>query len=85
MTIKKQIPSLSKLYTVYEEVPENFFHETDSDSFFYHIILDIAGSISELFKLPMVPTRKVLLSNYFSFATSKINKDSLLKRRCQVH
>ena len=42
MSVKKQIPSLSKLYTIYEDVAENFLDETDVDSYFYHNILDIA-------------------------------------------
>ena len=42
MSVKKQIPSLSKLYTIYEEVPEKFLDETDVDRYFYHNILDIA-------------------------------------------
>ena len=42
MSVKKQISSLSKLYTIYEEVPESFLDETDVDSYFYHNILDIA-------------------------------------------
>ena len=42
MSVKKQIPSLSKLYKIYEEVPENFLDENDVDSYFYKNILDIA-------------------------------------------
>ena len=42
MSIKKQIQSLSKFYTIYDEVPESFLDETDVDSYFYHNILDIA-------------------------------------------
>ena len=42
MSIKKQIPSLSIFYTIYEEVPESFSDETDVDSYFYHKILDTA-------------------------------------------
>ena len=34
MSIRKQIPSLSKLYTIYEEVPESFTDETEVDGFF---------------------------------------------------
>ena len=41
MSLKKQIPSVSKLYTLYEVVPENFLDETNVDSFFINI-LDIA-------------------------------------------
>ena len=35
MSVKKQISSLSKLYTIYEEVPESFLDGTDVDSYFY--------------------------------------------------
>ena len=42
MSIKKQIPNLSKLYTIYEEVLESFMDETNVDSYFCQNILDIA-------------------------------------------
>ena len=42
MSVKKQIPSLSKLYTIYEEVLERSLDGTNVDSYFYHNILDIA-------------------------------------------
>ncbi len=41
MSIKKQIPSLINLYTIYEEISEIFLDETDVDSYFYHKILVI--------------------------------------------
>ena len=34
MSAKTQIPSLSKLYSFYEEIPEQILDETDVDSFF---------------------------------------------------
>ena len=68
MYIKKQIPSLRKLYTKYEEVPESFLDETVVDSYFYHNILDIALIEKKLFDLAKIPTKKFLLSNSFSFA-----------------
>ena len=34
MSVKKQIPSLCKLYSFYEEKPEEFLDETDVDSYF---------------------------------------------------
>ena len=42
MSIKKQILTLSKLYTFYEEVPESFLEEIDVESYFCRNILDIA-------------------------------------------
>ena len=32
---KKQISSLCELYSVYEEIPEEFLDETDVDSYFF--------------------------------------------------
>ena len=34
MSVKKQIPSLCKLYSFYEGIPEEFLDETDVDSYF---------------------------------------------------
>ena len=42
MSVKKQIPSLCKLYSFYVEIPEEFLDETDVDSCFYHNIFDIS-------------------------------------------
>ena len=44
MSVKKQTPSLSKLYSFYEEKPEEFLDKTDVDSYFYHNIFDIPQS-----------------------------------------
>ena len=35
MSTKKQISSLCKLYSKYEEIPEEFLDETDVDSYFF--------------------------------------------------
>ena len=69
MPVKKQISSLSKLYTIYEEVPESFLDETDVDSFFYHNILDIALIDNRIVRVSKGSNKKNLLSNFFSFAT----------------
>ena len=42
MSVKKQFPSLCKLYSFSEEIPEEFLDETDADSYFYHNIFDIS-------------------------------------------
>ena len=43
MSVKKPIPGLSKLYSFYEEIPEEFLDETDV-SYFRHKILHISQS-----------------------------------------
>ena len=42
MSVKKQIHSLCKLSSFYEEIPEEYLDETDVDSYFYHNISDIS-------------------------------------------
>ena len=44
MSVKKQIPSLCKLHSIYEEIPEVFLDKTDVDSCFYHNVFDICQS-----------------------------------------
>ena len=44
MSVKKQFPSLCKLYSFYEEIPEEFLDKTDVDSYFYYNIFDISQS-----------------------------------------
>ena len=68
MSIKKQFQSLSKLYTIYEEVPESFSDETDVDSYFYHSILDIALIHNRIVRVSKGSNKKLLLLNCFSFA-----------------
>ena len=42
MTDVKQSPNLCKLHSFYENTTEEFFDETDIDSYFYHNIFDIS-------------------------------------------
>ena len=44
MSTKKQISSLCKLYSIYEEIPEEFLDKTDADGYFFHHILDFSQS-----------------------------------------
>ena len=44
MSVKKQIPSLCKLCSFYEEIPEEFLDETDVHIYFYHNTFDISQS-----------------------------------------
>ena len=44
MPVKKQIPSLCKLYAISEELPAEFLDETDVDKCFYHNIFAVSQS-----------------------------------------
>ena len=67
MSVKKQIPSLSKLYTIYEEVLENFLDETHFDSYFHHNTLDIALIDNKIVRVSKVSNKKV-----FCFQTASV-------------
>ena len=41
MPIKSQLPTLSKLYSIYEEIPEDLLDEAEIDCHIYHSILNI--------------------------------------------
>ena len=44
MSVKKQNPSLCKLYSFYKEIPEEFLVETYLDSCSYHNTFDFSQS-----------------------------------------
>ena len=51
MSVKQQLPSISLLYSIYEDVPEQTFDETDVDSYFYHNILDVTKTDNRLVRV----------------------------------
>ena len=67
MSVKKQIPSLCKLYSIYEEIPEEFLDETDVDSYFYHNIFDISQSRHRLVRVSKGSNKKVFCIQSVSF------------------
>ena len=44
MSVKKQIPNLCKLYSFYEETPEDFLDKTDIDNSFHQNNFEISQS-----------------------------------------
>ena len=56
MSVKKQIPSSCKLYSFYEEIPEEFLDETDVDSYFYTTFLIFPSPSIEYCELAEAPT-----------------------------
>ena len=86
MSVKKQIPSLSKLYTIYQEVPESFSDETEVDSYFYYNILNIALIDNRIVRVSKGSNKKKIAFKLFLFCNLKNQqKNSFLKRRCQFN
>ena len=84
MSTKKQFSSLCKLYSVYEEIPEEFLDETDVDSYFYHNILDISQSNHRIVRVSKRSNRKSFAFTVFHFCDSKIQQPFILKEELSI-
>ena len=71
MSIKKQNPSLSKLYTICEQVPGSFLDETDIDNYFYHNILEIALIDNRIIRVSKRSNKKIFVFKLFQFCNLK--------------
>ena len=79
MSTKKQISSLCKLYSIYEEKPEDFLDETDVNSYFYHHILDISQSHHRIVRVSKGSNKKSFAFKVFQFCDSKLQQQVILK------
>ena len=84
MSTKKQISSLCKLYSVYEELPEEFLDETDVDSYFYHNILDISQSHHRIVRVSKGSNEKSFAFKVFHFCDWKIHQRYFLKKEVSI-
>ena len=75
MSSKNQLRALRKLYSIYEEIPEDFLDETDIDSYFFYNLLNI--SIVEGRLLRVSRSSK---TNSFSFKDFKFDSSKLKQR-----
>ena len=66
MSVKKQIPSLSKRYSFYEEIPEQFLDETDVDSSFYYNIFEITQSQHRIVRVRRGSNKKIICNQVVS-------------------
>ena len=79
MSVKKQIPSLRKLYSFYEEIPEEFLDETDLDSYFYHNIFDISQSQHRIVRVSRGSNKKSFAFKLFQFCDLKTQQRFILR------
>ena len=84
MSVKKQISSLSKLYTNYQKVPESFLDETDVDSYFYHNILDIDLIDNRIARVSKGSNKKVFAFKLFHFCNLKNQQRFILEEEVSV-
>ena len=84
MSIKRQIQSLSKLYTIYGKVPESFLDEKDVDSYFYHNILDIALIDNRIVRVSKGSNKKIFAFKLFHFCKLKNQERFILIEEVSV-
>ena len=81
---KKQNSSLCKLYSVYEEIPEEFLDETDVDSYFYQNILDISQSHHRIVRVSKGSNKKSFAFKGFHFCDSKLQQRFILNEEISI-
>ena len=84
MSVKKQIPSLCKLYSFYEEIPEEFLDETDVDSYFYHNIFDISQSQHRIVRVSRGSNKKSFAMKFFQFCDLKTHQRYILQEEVNI-
>ena len=84
MSTRKQISNLCKLYSLCEEIPEEFLDETDVDSYFYHNILDISQSHHRLVRVSKGSIKKYFAFKVFHFCDSKLQQPFILKEEVSI-
>ena len=84
MSTQKQISSLCKLYSAYEEIPEEFFDKTDVDSNFYHNIFDISQSHQRMVRVSKGSNKKSFAFKVFHFCDSKLQQRFVLKEEVSI-
>ena len=83
-SVKTQIPSLRKLYSIYEEIPEEFLNETDVDSYFYHNILDISQSQHRIVRVNRGSNKKSFAIKLFQFCDLKTQQRYILQEEVSI-
>ena len=79
MSTKKQISSLRKHYSIYEETPEEILDETDVDSNFYHNNLNISQSHHRIVRVSKGSNKKSFAFKVFQFCDSRLQQRFILK------
>ena len=84
MSVKKQIPSLCKHYSFYEEITEEFFDKTDVDSYFYHNIFDISQYPHPKVRVSRSSNKKSFAIKLFQFCDLKTQQRYILQEEVNI-
>ena len=86
MSVKKQIPTLCKLYSFYQEIPipKEFLDENDVDSYFYHNIFDISQSQHRIVRVSRGSNKKSIAVKSFQFCDLKTQQRYILQEEVNI-
>ena len=84
MSVKKQIPSFCKLYSLNEEIPEEFLDETDGNSYFYNNIFDISQSQHQIVRFSRGSNKKSFAIKLFQFCELKTQQRYFLQEEVNI-
>ena len=84
MSTKKQICSLCKLYSIYEEKPEEFLDETDAYRYFYHNTFGISQSNHRIVRVSKGSNKKSFAFKVSHFRESRLQQRFILKEAVSV-
>ena len=84
MSVKKQIPSLCKLSSFHEEIPEEFLVETDVDSNFYHNIFDIFQFQHRFVRVSRGSNKKSFAIKLFQFCDLRTQQRHILQEEVKI-
>ena len=84
MSVKKQIPSLCKHYSIYEEKPEEFLDETDVDSHFYQQRFDISQSQHRIVRVSRGSNKKSFAIKLFQYCDLKTQQRHVLQEEVSI-
>ena len=79
-----QIPSLCKLYSFYEEIPEEFLDKTDVGCYFYNNIFDISQSQRRIVRLSRGSNKKSFAIKLFQICDSKTQQRFILQEEVNI-
>ena len=75
---------MCKLYSVYEEIPEELLDETDVDSYFYHNNLDVSQSHHRIVRVSKGSNKNSFAFKVFLFCDSKLQLRFILKEEVSI-
>ena len=84
MSVKKQIPTLCKLYSFCEEIPENFLDETDVDNYFFHKFFDVSQSQHRIVRVRGGSNKKSFAIKLFQFCDLKTRQRYILQQEVNI-